>query len=211
MAVTIPRFLLPQLTWRDAVQSPNPLASAVILSSLPSRPRPRTISSQAWRPHKPISPPTSTSYVPWTRLSIPNGHVPFPSGPIRRTFHTTPPLYRDHHFDTLKFVQRLKEEGFSEEQAIAMMRVLSDVIEESIQNLTRTMVLREGTFFLFLTYSPPLNPSKQNLPHLTPPPFFKKTPNAPPTPKKSTSPSSGPSSSPPTPPKPSSPVPPTSA
>ena len=50
---------------------------------------------------------------------------------------------RDHHFDTLKFVQRLRDEGFSEEQATAMMRVLSDVIEESIQNLTRTMVLRE--------------------------------------------------------------------
>jgi hypothetical protein len=44
----------------------------------------------------------------------------------------------------LKFVQRLKDEGFSEEQAVAMMRVLSDVVEESIQNLTRTMVLREG-------------------------------------------------------------------
>ena len=40
-------------------------------------------------------------------------------------------------------MQRLREEGFSEEQAAAMMRVLSDVIEESIQNLTRTMVPRE--------------------------------------------------------------------
>jgi hypothetical protein len=37
---------------------------------------------------------------------------------------------KDHHFDTLKFVQRLKDEGFTEEQAVAMMRVLSDVIEE---------------------------------------------------------------------------------
>ena len=53
-------------------------------------------------------------------------------------------MSRDHHFDTLKFVQRLKDEGFSEEQSKAMMLVLSDVIEESIQNLTRTMVLREG-------------------------------------------------------------------
>ncbi|KAH0073930.1 DUF1640-domain-containing protein, partial [Aureobasidium melanogenum] len=43
----------------------------------------------------------------------------------------------------LKFVQRLKDEGFTEEQAVAMMKVLSDVVEESIQNLTRTMVLRE--------------------------------------------------------------------
>lgn len=35
-------------------------------------------------------------------------------------------------------------EGFSEEQAVAMMKVLNDVIQESIQNLTRTMVLKEG-------------------------------------------------------------------
>lgn len=63
----------------------------------------------------------------------------------RRPFSTTPLLWRDHHFDTLKCVQRLKAEGFSEEQAKAMMLVLSDVIEESIQNLTRTMVLREGS------------------------------------------------------------------
>lgn len=63
---------------------------------------------------------------------------------IRRSFSTTPQLLRDHHFDTLKCVQRLKAEGFSEEQSKAMMLVLSDVVEESIQNLTRTMVLREG-------------------------------------------------------------------
>ena len=61
-----------------------------------------------------------------------------------RCFSTTPNNYRDHHFDTLKFVQRLRSEGFSEEQSKAMMLVLSDVIEESIQNLTRTMVLKEG-------------------------------------------------------------------
>lgn len=53
-------------------------------------------------------------------------------------------MSRDHHFDTLKFVHRLKMEGFSEEQAVAMMKVLNDVIQESIQNLTRTMVLKEG-------------------------------------------------------------------
>lgn len=64
--------------------------------------------------------------------------------PARRTFHASAVLARDHHFDTLKFVRRLKDEGFSEEQAVAMMRVLNDVIQESIQNLTRTMVLKEG-------------------------------------------------------------------
>lgn len=64
--------------------------------------------------------------------------------PARRAFHASAVLARDHHFDTLKFVRRLKDEGFSEEQAVAMMRVLNDVIQESIQNLTRTMVLKEG-------------------------------------------------------------------
>ncbi|KAK4997506.1 Protein fmp32, mitochondrial [Elasticomyces elasticus] len=61
----------------------------------------------------------------------------------RRAFSASGQRARDHHFDTLKFVQRLKDEGFTEEQAAAMMKVLGDVIEESIQNLTRTMVLRE--------------------------------------------------------------------
>lgn len=63
-----------------------------------------------------------------------------------RCFSSAPLLQRDHHFDTLKFVQRLRDEGFSEEQSKAMMLVLSDVIEESIQNLTRTMVLKEGSY-----------------------------------------------------------------
>jgi len=67
---------------------------------------------------------------------------PRPAVP-NRLFATTAPRSKDHHFDTLKFVQRLKDEGFSEAQSAAMMKVLSDVIEESIQNLTRTMVLRE--------------------------------------------------------------------
>lgn len=67
----------------------------------------------------------------------------------RRAFHATASRQRDHHFDTLKFVQRLKAEGFSEEQAVAMMRVLNDVIQESIQNLTRTMVLREGQWSVY--------------------------------------------------------------
>ena len=60
-----------------------------------------------------------------------------------RPFSATTSRFKDHQFDTLKFVQRLQQEGFSEEQAVAMMKVLGDVIEESIQNLTRTMVLRE--------------------------------------------------------------------
>jgi hypothetical protein len=50
--------------------------------------------------------------------------------PRNRSFHASTRQWRDHHFDTLKFVQRLKEEGFTEEQSVAMMKVLSDVIEE---------------------------------------------------------------------------------
>lgn len=61
----------------------------------------------------------------------------------QRWFSATSRRARDHHFDTLKFVQRLQEEGFSEEQSVALMKILGDVVEESIANLTRTMVLRE--------------------------------------------------------------------
>lgn len=47
-----------------------------------------------------------------------------------RAFSRSVAKGRDHHFDTLKFVQRLKDEGFTEEQSVAVMKVLSDVIEE---------------------------------------------------------------------------------
>lgn len=49
---------------------------------------------------------------------------------LRRSFHATAPRGRDHHFDTLKFVQQLQSEGFTEDQSVAMMKVLNDVIEE---------------------------------------------------------------------------------
>lgn len=62
----------------------------------------------------------------------------------RRAFHATAPRRREHHFDTLQIVRRLKSEGFSDDQSVALMRVLNDVIEESIQNLKKTMVIREG-------------------------------------------------------------------
>lgn len=79
--------------------------------------------------------------------------APFPASMTNtvmvKAFSTTRALARDHYFDTLKFVQHLKDEGFSEEQSRAMMLVLSDVIEESIQNLTRTMVLKEGMITYF--------------------------------------------------------------
>ncbi|KAB8200634.1 Protein of unknown function DUF1640 [Aspergillus parasiticus SU-1] len=104
-----------------------------------------TLSSISRRLPESTSRPTSRPAVPTGNPIRYNGVYVAAFKPARRAFHASAPQQRDHHFDTLKFVQRLKEEGFSEEQAVAMMRVLNDVIQESIQNLTRTMVLREDT------------------------------------------------------------------
>ncbi|KAI1423963.1 DUF1640-domain-containing protein [Xylaria sp. FL1777] len=133
---SLPRFLLPRLSWTAPTGStPSALRAAVFTSALPSAPqRPRTAAFHTGRP----SPPCTISKTHNERLSIIQRH---PS--LRRSFHATASRGRDHHFDTLKFVQRLQSEGFTEDQAVAMMKVLNDVIEESIQNLTRTMVLRE--------------------------------------------------------------------
>jgi hypothetical protein len=60
----------------------------------------------------------------------PSRHILSPLLASKRAFSSTAQRPRDHHFDTLKFVQRLKDDGFTEEQAVAMMKVLSDVIEE---------------------------------------------------------------------------------
>jgi Protein of unknown function (DUF1640) len=166
----LPRFLLPRLTWNGEVKglSTSPLKAVVNSTTqhrLPALQKQRRFSTGASAVHPPKSFPKTTAIrrfsndLPTPKLSPPSHTRPLdPSGPpirhngvyvavfkpARRAFHSTPVRARDHHFDTLKFVQRLKDEGFSEEQAVAMMRVLSDVVEESIQNLTRTMVLREG-------------------------------------------------------------------
>jgi hypothetical protein len=63
------------------------------------------------------------------------GYVPAPGS--RRHFSATAAQAKDHHFDTLKFIQRLKEEGFTDEQAEGMMRVLGDVIEERFVSFYR--------------------------------------------------------------------------
>lgn len=155
---TIPRFLLPQLSWR--VSSPVSLAVASQIHP------PSTKGLVSWNKH------IYRSISSTARRYKDDGHAVSPlvshrQGPplprysyVARShgqcFSTTRILSRDHHFDTLKFVQRLKDEGFSEEQSKAMMLVLSDVIEESIQNLTRTMVLREG----LQSYSPEHLPNR---------------------------------------------------
>lgn len=148
MATTaIPRFLLPQLTWK----ANTALAPQLIIPSTRQQrntsPR-RAISSQAsvLEKNEALQRPATISPLCYSHARRPSlfTYLPRPTPtPSPRPFSSTPMRNRDHHFDTLKFVQRLRDEGFSEEQAIALMRVLSDVIEESIQNLTRTMVLRE--------------------------------------------------------------------
>ena len=114
-AESLPKFLLPRLSWKATA----PLASSTS----------RTIC----RDHQP---------KPWQqRASAASFHSAPSSRPrlaerkaspiLRRAeFHTTAPRQRDHHFDTLKFVQRLESEGFTEDQSVAMMKVLNDVIEE---------------------------------------------------------------------------------
>lgn len=154
----LPRFLLPKLSWQRpstrihtaralntcAPRHDHLRASLHVHGNGSRRKNPKlTLSS-------PITVPALVQRAFSTRLARPQPSV-LPADPrilphhhlLRRAFHASRPLARDHHFDTLKFVQRLKDEGFSEEQSVAMMKVLSDVIEESIQNLTRTMVLRE--------------------------------------------------------------------
>lgn len=173
----IPRFLLPKLTWKGwkgKISQSRALAPKT-KTSPPFLYPPITSLVPHQRHHQkhnfsPFSPSSLLAHTPRLRLSSPasvvltlpvpfllnccynnsnrrnNGDV-FAIASQKSFFSAAPHWGRDHHFDTLKVVQRLKDEGFSEEQSRAMMLVLSDVIEESIQNLTRTMVLREGSAF----------------------------------------------------------------
>ncbi|KAH8645488.1 hypothetical protein BX600DRAFT_406538 [Xylariales sp. PMI_506] len=131
---SLPRFLLPRLSWQGPVGSPVLLRVAA---------RPTQERRQLWTPAQASHLHTSRR-TSQRMADKPSGRSSILQHPIlKRSFHATAPRSRDHHFDTLKFVQRLQSEGFTEEQSVAMMKVLNDVIEESIQNLTRTMVLRE--------------------------------------------------------------------
>lgn len=122
-ATTIPRFLLPQFSWTAKASRPVALRAlearrhrccapfkegAVVSRSLLQA---RTI--RQWRKRSP-------QYAAGYASALES----------RRNFSASAPQSRDHHFDTLKFVQRLKDEGFTEEQAEGMMKVLGDVIEE---------------------------------------------------------------------------------
>jgi hypothetical protein len=170
--VEVPRTLLPRLTWNSsssrpsitithhpalASQRPLPQGWSPLNRQIPSfghtyqssrfiSSSSREIISSSLVSRRP-SPSTAPSTTPPSNPIRHNGVYVATFNPARRAFHATPARPRDHHFDTLKFVKRLQAEGFSEEQSVAMMRVLNDIIQESIQNLTRTMVLREGMCF----------------------------------------------------------------
>ncbi|CAM1503051.1 Fc.00g078270.m01.CDS01 [Cosmosporella sp. VM-42] len=122
-AELVPRFLLPRLSWNTPLSASRAVSRP--LTAIQSREQRRSFASF----------PASSS----SRRCAQHSESPI----LRRAFHATALRQRDHHFDTLKFVKRLQSEGFTEEQSVAMMKVLNDVIEESIQNLTRTMVPRE--------------------------------------------------------------------
>jgi hypothetical protein len=127
---SLPRFLLPQLSWTAPLGQAH---AKPMLFRLAATTAAFSTTTPSCRPQTPKrrTPPTSKP-------------ISSPSSPLaRRAFHASAVRRRDHHFDTLKFVQRLQDDGFTEDQSVAMMKVLNDVIEESIQNLTRTMVLRE--------------------------------------------------------------------
>jgi hypothetical protein len=158
----VPRFLLPRITWTQVTAKG---ASSELRPKAHTHPDRRILP----RLHRPLQ-TRHLSTASLTRhaqesgkrafVLAPKGASPCPIAdgppirhngvyaatfkPAKRAFSTSRSQKKEHHFDTLKFVRRLKGEGFSEEQAVAMMRVLNSVIEESIQNLTRTMVLKEG-------------------------------------------------------------------
>lgn len=116
-----PRFLLPRLSWQPSSTSPQVFRSfSTILADNPASSRPSS---------KPIQGASCKEWRQDFKAITPKSQI-LQTLPTRRAFHATAPQSRDHHFDTLKFVQRLKDEGFSEEQSVAMMKVLSDVIEE---------------------------------------------------------------------------------
>ncbi|EGO53168.1 hypothetical protein NEUTE1DRAFT_92235 [Neurospora tetrasperma FGSC 2508] len=141
-AQSLPRFLLPRLSWQGHL-SPNVARTvpSILLQAHDQQPRiwQPLCSSRSFHSSQPTDHAQCTA--PSNKPRSLNIIARNPS--LRRSFHASAARRRDHHFDTLKFVQRLQEDGFTEEQSVAMMKVLNDVIEESIQNLTRTMVLRE--------------------------------------------------------------------
>lgn len=123
MSRITPRFLLPQLSWKTGSVGGQTLR-AFATTSYGKVVRVKSSRKALYYPLR--SDAGSNSLQSSRNLRYLQAH---------RSFHATARQLRDHHFDTLKFVQRLKGEGFSEAQAVAMMKVLSDVIEERCKNI----------------------------------------------------------------------------
>ena len=120
-AEALPRFLLPRISWNGPIGASRCALPLVALQS--SHHRVLAASTSSFH--------TSSGFGTRKPQTLERHERPALDRTIlRRAFHATAPRLRDHHFDTLKFVQRLKSEGFTEEQSVAMMKVLNDVIEE---------------------------------------------------------------------------------
>lgn len=116
-AQTLPRFLLPKLSWQTG---PNHQIRTIGTA---------VSSYNGLSNRNPSSSRAGFQQRAKNEFAIAKPHT-LQNLACRRPFHATARRARDHHFDTLKFVQRLQEEGFTEAQSVAMMKVLSDVIEE---------------------------------------------------------------------------------
>ena len=125
MSKTLPSFLLPRLSWKtQKVFCHNTIRAASLISSNPDQCSGR----------RDVQRQKSINAIRYSGALRPS-HSILRSPSHHRVFHATARRSRDHHFDTLKFVQRLQEEGFTEAQSVAMMKVLSDVIEERLDSL----------------------------------------------------------------------------
>lgn len=133
MQSALPRFLLPRLSWTGPVRQQSFAKTTTVIAaaaaSSQQRPwQPATIRTQSNFHH--MSTVSSSRLPKSIRLLQQQQQQQRQPAGLRRAFHATAPRPRDHHFDTLKFVQRLQSEGFTEEQSVAMMKVLNDVIQE---------------------------------------------------------------------------------
>ncbi|CAO3618413.1 unnamed protein product [Cunninghamella blakesleeana] len=69
------------------------------------------------------------------------------------SFHSSTLLRnKQFHFDTFKFVQRLEREGFSREQSQAIMGSLQEVISDSMNSLTKSIVNKSEQEKAIYTY-----------------------------------------------------------
>lgn len=132
----LPRYLLPRLSWAAALPARR-------VTTWLAGPRPQD--------HSSVATTTMRRFYGQRAPRRPCAARPGPSPILSRALHATARRQRDHHFDTLKFVQRLQGEGFTEEQSVAMMKVLNDVIEERYE-LCRSLSLT--LFFFFFPVLP---------------------------------------------------------